>query len=229
VSFHPLMDYGAGHHKSERTLPEDGPAFAFTAERRAAFEKIAAQYPPEFRKSAMLAALYLAQEQQGYITGNAMAHVAEVVGCTRAEVEENVAFYTMFYTRPMGRNVVQVCRTLSCALNGAERLTEALCDKLNVKPGEMDATGDFTVIEVECLGACDRAPVVMVNDDWHERARPEDAAALVDGIRQKGGAALTGCYLDIEKKLTAGADAALHSRAGASASAKASADKGSAT
>ena len=95
-----------------------------------------------------------------------------------------------------------------------------------MKPGEIDATGDFTVIEVECLGACDRAPVVMVNDDWHEHARLEDAGALVDAIREKGGAALTGCYLDIEKKLTAGADPALHARAGASASAKASADKG---
>jgi NADH-quinone oxidoreductase subunit E len=214
VSFHPLMDYGAGHHKSARAVPDDGPAFAFTPERRAALEKIAAQYPPEFRRSAMLAALYLAQEQQGWITGNAMAHVAEVIGCSRAEVEENVAFYTMFYTRPVGRNVLQVCRTLSCALNGAERVTAALCEKLNVKPGEIDASGDFTVIEVECLGACDRAPVVMVNDDWHENARPEDAGALIEGIRQKGGAALSGCYLDIEKKLTAGADPELHKRGG---------------
>ena len=206
------MDYGAGHHKSERAVPADGPPFVFTPERRAAFEQIAAQYPPEHRRSAMLAALHLAQEQQGWITGNAMAHVAEVIGCSRAEVEENVAFYTMFYTRPVGRHVVQVCRTLSCALLGAERVTAAFCEKLQVKPGEVDATGNFTVIEVECLGACDRAPVVMVNDDWHEQARPEDAGALIDAIRQKGGAALTGCYLDIEKKLTAGADPALHAR-----------------
>jgi len=215
MSFHPLMDYGAGHHKSERTLPEDGPAFTFTPERRERLEKIAAQYPPEHRKSAMLAALYLAQEQQGYITGNAIAHVAEAIGCSRAEVEENVAFYTMFYTKPVGRYVLQVCRTLSCALNGAERVTQNLCEKLQVKPGEIDASGDFTVIEVECLGACDRAPVVMVNDDWSERVRPEDAGTFVDAVRQKGGAALTGCHLDTEKQLTAGSDPALHARAGA--------------
>jgi NADH-quinone oxidoreductase E subunit len=214
MSFHPLMDYGAGHHKSERAVPEDGPPFAFTPERRAELEKRAAQYPPEHRRSAMLAALYLAQEQQGWISGNAMAHVAEAIGCTRAEVEENVAFYTMFYRKPIGKYVVQVCRTLSCALNGAERLTQAFCEKLNVKTGEMDASGEFTVNEVECLGACDRAPVVMVNDDWHEHARPEDAGALIDAIRAKGGAALSGCYLDIEKKRTAGADPALHARTG---------------
>jgi NADH-quinone oxidoreductase subunit E len=214
MSFHPLMDYGAAHHKSERVIPEDGPPFTFTPERRAELETRAAQYPPEQRRSAMLAALYLGQEQQGYISGNVMAHVAEVIGCTRAEVEENVAFYTMFYRRPVGKYVVQVCRTLSCALMGAERLTEAFCAKLHVKTGEIDASGDFTVNEVECLGACDRAPVVMVNDDWHERARPEDAGALIDAIRERGGAALSGCYLDIEKKLTAGADSALHARTG---------------
>ncbi|MDQ3068743.1 MAG: NAD(P)H-dependent oxidoreductase subunit E [Acidobacteriota bacterium] len=214
MSFHPLMDYGAGHHKSERAVPEDGPAFVFTPERRAELETRAAQYPPEHRRSAMLAALYLAQEQQGHLTGNAMAHVAEVIGCSRAEVEENVAFYTMFYTRPVGKYMVQVCRTLSCALMGAGRVTEALCETLGVKPGETDATGDFTVIEVECLGACDRAPVVMVNDDWHERMQPGDAGAFVDGLRAKGAASLTGCYLDIEKRLTSGADPALHARSG---------------
>ena len=215
MSFHPLMDYGAGHHKSERVVPDDGPPFVFTPERRAELEKRAAQYPPEHRRSAMLAALYLAQEQQGWISGNAMAHVAEAIGCTRAEVEENVAFYTMFYRKPIGKYVVQVCRTLSCALNGAEKVTQAFCEKLNVKTGENDASGEFTVNEVECLGACDRAPVVMVNDDWHEHARPEDAGALIDAIRAKGGAALTGGYLDIEQRLTAGADPALHARSGA--------------
>ena len=214
MSFHPVMDYGAGHHRSARHVPEDGPAFTFTPERRERLEKIAAQYPPEHRRSAVLAALYLAQEQQGHLTGNAIAHVAEAIGCSRAEVEENVAFYTMFYTRPVGKYVLQVCRTLSCALMGAERVTQALCEKLKVGPGEIDASGDFTIIEVECLGACDRAPVLAVNDDWHERVRPEDCGALVDAIRQKGGAALTGCYLDIEKTLTAGADPELHARSG---------------
>ena len=105
----------------------------------------------------------------------------------------------MFYTKPVGKRVLNVCRTLSCALLGAERVTEALCHTLGVKPGETTADGEFTLIEVECLGACDRAPVVMVNDDWHERLAPEQVAAFIEGLRARGAASLTGCHLHVEK------------------------------
>ena len=199
MSFHPAMDYGRGLHQSTRQLPEEGPAFVYAAETRAKLEEICARYPPERRKSAILAALYLAQHQQGYLTLNAMRHVAEVIGCTPAEVEDVVSYYTMFYSQPVGKYVLQVCRTLSCALMGAERVTEELSHALGIKPGETDASGDFTLLEVECLGACDRAPVVGVNDHWHECQQPEDARALVDGLRARGAAALTGCHLKVEK------------------------------
>jgi NADH-quinone oxidoreductase E subunit len=198
MSFHPQMDYGRGHHKSARALPEEGPAFVYTAENRARLEEICARYPPERRKAAILAALYLAQHQQGFLTRNAMRHVAEAIRCTPAEVEDVVTFYTMFYTRPVGRHVLQVCRTLSCALSGAERVTEELQRVLGIAPGETDAAREFTLLEVECLGACDRAPVVGVNDHWHECQRPEEVGALVDGLRARGAAALTGCHLKRE-------------------------------
>jgi NADH-quinone oxidoreductase subunit E len=191
------MDYGRGRHKSARQLPEEGPAFAYTAERRATLEAICARYPADRRKSAILAALYLAQQQQGYLTRNAMRHVAEVIGCTAAEVEDVVTYYTMFYTRPVGKHVLLVCRTLSCALMGAERVSEELSSAIGIAPGETDPTGEFSLFEVECLGACDRAPVVGVNDDWHECQRPEDARALVDGLRRGGAAVLTGCHLRV--------------------------------
>ena len=119
-------------------------------------------------------------------------------GITRADVEDIVSFYTMFYTRPVGTYVLQVCRTLSCALNGAERVTETICGTLGIKPGETDATGTFTLIEVECLGACDRAPVIMVNDAWHECQSPEQVVRLLDDLRVRGDAALTGCHHVIE-------------------------------
>nr|MBA2302037.1 NAD(P)H-dependent oxidoreductase subunit E [Acidobacteriota bacterium] len=93
-----------------------------------------------------------------------------------------------------------VCRTLSCALNGAERVTEALSEKLGIRVGETDRSGMFTLLEFECLGACDRAPVVMVNNElWHETLRPEDAGRLVDEIKGKGDAALSGCHLKMER------------------------------
>src|SRR5712692_6506154 len=194
------MAYGARLHKSSRVLEDEGPAFVFSAENRARFDEIVTRYPADRRRSAVLPALYLAQAQQGYITANAIRHVAEMLDITPADVEDVVSFYTMFYTKPVGRFVLQVCRTLSCALNGAGRVTEELAAKLGIRPGQTDATGTFTLLEVECLGACDRAPVVMVNDAWHECLKPEDAAKLVDDLRARGEAALSGCHHVIEQK-----------------------------
>ena len=199
MSFHPKMAYDATFHKSARELEDEGPPFVYTPENRARFDEAVKRYPPNQRRSAVLPALYLVQYQQGYITANAMRHVAALLGITPADVEDVVSFYTMFYTKPVGRFVLQVCRTLSCALNGAERVTEELAAKLGVRPGQTDPTGTFTLIEVECLGACDRAPVVLVNDAWHECLKPEDAARLVEDLRTRGEAVLSGCHHDVER------------------------------
>jgi NADH-quinone oxidoreductase E subunit len=193
------MPYETGVHRSERVLPASGEPFVFTPENRARLETIAARYPPDRRRSGVLPALYLVQQQQGHVTASAMRHVAEVIGITPAEVEDVVSYYVMFHTKPVGTFVLQVCRTLSCALVGAERLVDALAKKLDVQVGETDATGMFTLTEVECLGACDRGPVVMINDHWQECASPDDAARLIDELREKGAAALTGCHLKIER------------------------------
>ena len=200
MSFHPKMAYDATFHKSKRTLEDEGPSFEYTPENRARFDEIVKRYPPERRRSAVLPALYLVQHQQGYITANGIRHVAELLGMTRADVEDVVSYYTMFYRRPVGKYVLNVCRTLSCAINGAERVTEEIAQKLGIGPGETDATGTFTLMEVECLGACDRAPVVMVNDAWHECLKPEEASKLIDDLRARGEAALTGCHHVAEKK-----------------------------
>jgi NADH-quinone oxidoreductase E subunit len=202
VSFHPRMDYApARFHKSARQLAEAGDAFRYTPENQAAFDENVTHYPPEERKSAILFALYLAQRQGGgYLTGAAMRHVAEQIGCTAADVEDVVTYYTMFYTKPVGTYVLNVCRTLSCALLGAERVTEELSATLGIKPGETTSDGMFTLMEVECLGACDRAPVVMVNDDWHERLSPEQVSEFIANLRAHGPASFTGCHLHVEKK-----------------------------
>jgi NADH-quinone oxidoreductase subunit E len=200
VSFHPQMEYApAKFHRSERKLAETGEPFRYSPENQAKFDEVVTRYPADQRKSAILYALYLAQNQNGYLTAAAMQHVAEQIRCTAAEVEDVVSYYTMFYTRPVGKYVLNVCRTLSCALLGAEQVTEQLSAKLGIRPGETDPGGMFTLMEVECLGACDRAPVVMVNDDWHERLKPEDCARFVDDIKSHGRAAFTGCHLHKEK------------------------------
>ena len=201
MSFHPLMIYDpAKFQQSERHVVEEGPAFALTPERRAALDEILTKYPPDRKRSAVLAALYLVQEQQGYLTGNAMRHIAPLLDLTPAEVEDVATYYVMFYKEKVGKYVLQVCRTLSCALNGAERVTEALSEKLGIGVGETDSSGMFTLLEFECLGACDRAPVVMVNNElWHECLKPEEAGTLVDAIKARGDAAFTGCHLKVER------------------------------
>jgi NADH-quinone oxidoreductase E subunit len=201
MSFHPLMVYDRQRfQKSERKVVEDGPAFTFTPERRAQLDEIVTKYPSDQKRSAILAALYLVQEQQGYLTANGMRHVASILDMTPAEVEDVATYYVMFYREPVGKYVLQVCRTLSCALMGAERVTELLSEKLGLKVGETDKSGLFTLLEFECLGACDRAPIVMVNNEyWHEKVRPEDVGKLVDDIKAKGERAFTGCHLDMER------------------------------
>ena len=201
MTFHPLMPYKEGFQKSDRVLLEKGEPFAYTAERAAELEEICSKYPPERRKSAVLAALYLVQEQQGHITANGARAVAEFLRITPADVEDVVTYYVMFFRAPVGKYVLQVCRTLSCALAGAERVTESLSEKLGLKVGETDASGMFTLLEFECLGACDRAPVLMINDEgWQERLRPEDVGRFLDDLKARGYAALTGCHLHVEKE-----------------------------
>lgn len=202
MSFHPRMEYApARFHKSERKLAEPGEEFRYTPENQAKFDEMVTRYPPEQRKSAILYALYLVQYQQGYISGASMRFVAEQIRCTPADVEDVVSYYTMFYTKPVGTYVLNVCRTLSCALLGAERITEEIGATLGIRPGETDPSGTFTLMEVECLGACDRAPVVMINDEgWQERLRPEQVGQFLDDLKARGDAALTGCHLQVEKK-----------------------------
>jgi NADH-quinone oxidoreductase E subunit len=200
VSFHPKMAYDATFHKSARTITERGEPFTYTTENRARFDEIVKRYPPDRKRSAVLPALYLVQHQQGYITGNAMRYVGDLLEMTAADVEDVVSYYSMFFTKPVGAFVLSVCRTLSCALNGAERVTEELCALLKIKPGETDPSGTFTLLEVECLGACDRAPVIMVNDAWQENQRPEDVGRLLNDLRGRGEAALSGCHHVIEKR-----------------------------
>jgi len=201
VSFHPQMEYApARWHRSERKLAEPGDEFRYTPENQAEFNELVTHYPADQRKSAIIYALFLVQQQQGYVSGASMRFVAEQIGCTAADVEDVVSYYSMFFTKPVGAFVLSVCRTLSCALNGAERVTEELCALLKIKPGETDPSGTFTLLEVECLGACDRAPVIMVNDAWQENQRPEDVGRLLNDLRERGEAALTGCHHVIEKR-----------------------------
>ena len=129
-------------------------------------KKILSQYPD--KQSATLPLLHLAQLENGYISGDVINTVAGLVDCHPAVVMDCVSFYTMLYTKPQGRHIIQVCQTLSCSLNGADALVDHVTDKYGIKPGETTEDGRFTLMKVECLGSCGTAPVVQINKKYHE-------------------------------------------------------------
>jgi NADH-quinone oxidoreductase subunit E len=129
-------------------------------------KKILSQYPD--KQSATLPLLHLAQIENGYISGAVINTVADLVDCHPAVVMDCVSFYTMLYTKPQGRHIIQVCQTLSCSLNGADVLVDHVTDKYGIKPGETTEDGRFTLMKVECLGSCGTAPVVQINKEYHE-------------------------------------------------------------
>lgn len=112
-------------------------------------------------------ALYAAQDQLGYIPDQALEEIAEILDLPASEVGSVATFYSMYFHRPVGRHIINVCVTLPCATAGSENLLEYLCAKLNVKPGETTPDGKFRLNAVECLGACDIAPVAMIDDEYH--------------------------------------------------------------
>ena len=151
-----------------------------TEQTLARVEELIARYPQ--RRSAMLPLLFLVQAEDGYVSPAGVAQVAELLGVTKAEVGAVATFYTMFRRRPVGRYLVSVCRTLSCELRGSREIAQALCERLDVPLGGTDPSGRVTVEEVECLAACDGAPVVQVNTENYERLSEEQALELVERL-----------------------------------------------
>ena len=138
----------------------------FTFENTEKVKTILSQYPD--KKSATLPLLHLAQSENLYISGAVINTVADLVDCHPAVVMDCVSFYTMLYTKPQGRHIIQVCQTLSCSLNGADALVDHVTNKYGIKPGETTEDGRFTLMKVECLGSCGTAPVVQINTEYHE-------------------------------------------------------------
>ena len=139
---------------------------------------IISQYPD--KKSATLPLLHLAQSENGYISDAVINTVSDFVDCHPAVVMDCVSFYTMFYTKPQGRHIIQICQTLSCSLNGADALVDEVRDKYDIKPGETTEDGRFTLIKVECLGSCGTAPVAQINNEYHEELSQKKLNDLLD-------------------------------------------------
>jgi NADH dehydrogenase (ubiquinone) flavoprotein 2 len=152
------------------------PVFVGTVMAR--LEALFPKYPT--RQACLLPALWMIQQERGWISQPAMAEVAEVLGLTPAYVKGVVTFYTMYHTHPVGRHFIQVCTTSPCGLCGAEDTMRALLQHSGC--GDLGATspdGRFTVVEVECLGACGFPTPVLVDDDFHESVTPDRVPGLL--------------------------------------------------
>ncbi|MBI4523868.1 MAG: NADH-quinone oxidoreductase subunit NuoE [Deltaproteobacteria bacterium] len=156
-------------------------AVGFSEETLKKFDRIVSRYPK--REAAMLPVLYLAQEEFGYLTTEAIEYVAKLMGVAPARVQGVVTFYTMFYTKPIGRHHIQICRTLPCALRGAEKISAFLKKRLGIQTGETTADGKFTLSEVECLASCGTAPVVQINDAYYESLSEEKVEEILRSLK----------------------------------------------
>ncbi len=138
----------------------------------------------ESKQSAVLPALYIGQkENNGFINAEVIKELSKVMDIPEAQINEVFTFYSMYNKEKVGKYHVQVCRTLSCMLNGAEELTSHLCAELNVKLNEVTTDGRFTISEVECLGSCGTAPMMQIGNKYHENLTPESAMNLLRGMK----------------------------------------------
>ena len=152
-------------------------------------QAILTKYPPEQRRAAVMPLIYLAQRDQMFVTKQAMAEIADILGISATEVASIVGFYSLYYDQAAGVYRVQVCTDLPCALRGAEQFLEGLCQNLGIRVGETTPDGAVTVEAVMCLAACDKAPMFQVQSgeglSYHENQTVESAVSLVDELRRK--------------------------------------------
>lgn len=157
----------------------------FSAEKLNKVKEIIARYPEGKQKSALIPVLHLAQEENGgWLSTEAMDHVAELLSILPIEVYEVATFYTMFNLKPVGKFVFEVCRTGPCMLNGSDNIIEYIKEKLSIKEGETTPDGMFTLKPAECLGACGYAPMMQLGKHYREHLTKEKVDAIIDECRR---------------------------------------------
>ena len=155
--------------------------FKFTQENLERIERETKKYP--VRKPAVMAALYIAQEQNGYITFEVMKEIANVLGITAEEVLGVVTFYTMYHQKQMGKYHIQVCTNVSCMLRGGYEIWNQVKNKFGIDHLEVTADQKFSLEEVECMGSCGTAPMIAINEDFYENLSKEKVEELLESMR----------------------------------------------
>ncbi len=156
-------------------------ALEFSPDTLKKFEETVNRYPK--KEAAMLPVLYLAQQEFGHLGEEAIAYVAKILQQPPARVHGVVSFYTMLNMKPVGRHHIQVCRTLPCALRGAEKITGFLKQKLGIELGQTTSDKRFTLTEVECLASCGTAPMMQINDDYYESLTEAKVTEILESLK----------------------------------------------
>ena len=156
-------------------------SFKFTEENLKRIEQSRKKYPTAL--AAVMDTVYIAQEQNGYISTEVMAEIADVLGIDKVNVLSVVTFYTMYHTKPMGKYHVQVCTNVSCMLRGGYEIWEQVKNKFGLDNMQTSADGKFSIEEVECMGACGFAPMIAVNEDFYENLTKEKVEEILDSLK----------------------------------------------
>jgi NADH-quinone oxidoreductase subunit E len=157
-----------------------GEIATFSPEVEAEIDRHLAKYP--VIRSAILPLMFIVQRERGYLDPPGVAYLAKRLKLRYTDIWEVATFYSMIHTAPVGRYHIQICKTLSCKIMGAGKITKHVCDKLGIEPGQTTADGKFTVSLVECLGSCGTAPMFQVNFDYHENQTPERVDKILDSL-----------------------------------------------
>ncbi len=159
--------------------------FEFSSENMKKVRKIIANYPQGRQASAVMPLLDIAQRQNGgWIPVLAMDKIAQILEMPYIKVYEVASFYTMYNLKPVGENLIQLCRTTPCWLRGSDKIREACEKKLGIGLGETTSDKKFTLVEVECIGACVNAPAIQINDDYYEDLSPEQTDKILDSLKK---------------------------------------------
>jgi NADH-quinone oxidoreductase subunit E len=147
------------------------------------FERFRARFPAGFESSFVLPCLRRIQEDRGYVADSDIAELAAYLGIPQIQIEEVLSFYTMFRRKPIGRWHLQFCHNVSCSMNGAENILGHVSRKLGIAPGQTTPDGRCTLSVVECLGSCGTAPMMMINEAYHENLDLAKVDALLEGLK----------------------------------------------
>ena len=147
------------------------------------FEKMKERYPAGFESSLVLPCLRRIQEDRGYVADSDIEELAVFLGVPQIQIEEVLSFYTQFRRKPIGRWHLQFCHNVSCSMNGAENVLAHVERQLGIKPGQTTPDGRYTLSTVECLGSCGTAPMMMVNDGYHENLTLTKLDELLQGLK----------------------------------------------